>query len=251
MAGIRAIPFFTSAAAGDVGGYRGSVLPQAELSGANRPTLSYVPIDDQEFTRRLFTPISLEGMAYLGKTTWPLSTVFRLWLENLNWVSNAETASGPTPKSEPDYENFVLGISAMQRLQDRKLLALFAEEREERLTDGVASGPNTPSAAVEAVKAGYEYRRDNAGNWSVIKKKSHPILRVGAVPENDPDWLTVVAAFRLNPTKRSFDLTTDKLDPFLAGAPAKGLDAPRSGNSLSFAGSVLCFAWRRSAGRAS
>ena len=98
VAGLKAIPFFTADAVGNsFGGFRGSVLPQAELSGANRPTLSYTPLDDTEFTRRLFTPLTLEGAAYLGKTTWPISTVFRLYLENLNWVSNAETASGPTP----------------------------------------------------------------------------------------------------------------------------------------------------------
>src|SRR5262245_37472353 len=70
VAGLKALPFFTAAAAGDVGSYRGAVLPQAELTRASRPTLSFTPIDDQEFTRRLFTPMSLEGMAYLGKTTW-------------------------------------------------------------------------------------------------------------------------------------------------------------------------------------
>ena len=93
VAGLKAIPFFTADAGGNsFGGFRGSVLPQAELSGANRPTLSYTPLDVTEFTRRLFTPLTLEGAAYLGKTTWPISTVFRLYLENLNWVSNSETA---------------------------------------------------------------------------------------------------------------------------------------------------------------
>jgi hypothetical protein len=57
------VPFFTSAAAGDIGSYRGSALPTVGFSGATRPTLSYTPMDDQEFTRRLFTPISLEGTA--------------------------------------------------------------------------------------------------------------------------------------------------------------------------------------------
>src|SRR5204862_1510085 len=40
-AGLHAIPFFTAAAAGDVGSYRGAVLPQVEVTGSNRPTLSY------------------------------------------------------------------------------------------------------------------------------------------------------------------------------------------------------------------
>jgi hypothetical protein len=224
-AGLRAVPFFTAAAAGDVGGYRGAVLPQAELTGASRPTLSYTPIDDQEFTRRLFTPISLEGMVYLAKTTWPVATVFRLYLENLNWVSNAETASGPTPWNPPVYADFLAGIQALQRLQDRNAAVFYYEEREERATDGVPAGDGTPGAAVEAVKAGLEYRKDDQGRWAVVKRLQQPVLRVGRVAEDDADFLTFCRAFRLDPAKRTFRLTTEKLDPFLVGAPAEGLAA--------------------------
>src|SRR4029077_5739458 len=67
VAGLKAIPFFTSAAAGPLGTYHGLVLPQAELGAANRPTLSYAPSDDQDFAKRLLTPITLDGVAYLAK----------------------------------------------------------------------------------------------------------------------------------------------------------------------------------------
>jgi len=225
VAALRAMPFFTAAAAGNAfGGYRGSVLPQAELSGASRPTLSYTPLDDQEFTRRLFTPITLEGAVYLAKTTWPISTVFRLYLENLNWVSNAETGSGPTPRDVPEYVDFLSGISALQRLQDRKLIALVTEERDEKVTDAVPSGPGTPGAAVEAAKAGLDYRKDSTGAWAIYRKKPQPVLRVGELVGNDPDWLAFCRAFQLDPAKRKYDLTAEKLDPFLAGAPAAGVD---------------------------
>ena len=222
---MKTIPFFTAQAAGNAfGGYRGMVLPQVEFGSATRPTLSYTPLDDQEFTRRLFTPVSLEGTAYLAKTTWQISTVFRLYLENLNWVSNAETASGPTPKDPPEYAEFLKGVSALQRLQDRKLVTLFAEERDERLTDAVPAGTGTPAAAVEAAKAGFEYRKDDKGNWVVVKKRSQPVLRVGKLTADDPDFAAFCRAFKLNPEKRGFELTTDKLDPFLVGAPEKGLE---------------------------
>jgi hypothetical protein len=223
-AGLKAIPFFTAQAAGNAfGGYRGAVLPQAELGGTVRPTITYTPLDDQEFTRRLFTPISLEGVAYLAKTTWPIATVFRLWLENLNWVSNAETASGPTPRDPPEYAEFLAGILALQRLQDRRLAILTTEERGERLTDGVAAGLNTPAAAVEAAKGGFEYRKDDTGGWAVVKKKLRPVLRVGKVAADDPDFAAFCRAFKLDPVRRTFDLDVEKLDPFLAGAPAAGL----------------------------
>ena len=224
VAGLKAIPFFTSAAAGNsFGGYAGSILPSAELSGAVRPTLSYSPLDDQEFTRRLFTPITLEGTLYISKTTWSASTVFRLYLENMNWVSNAETASGPTPRVAPDYEEFQAGIHALQRLQDRKLMAFYSEDREEKLTDPVPHGAGVAAAAVESVKAGFEYRGDSDNGWVVTRKQKQPILRIGAIPEGDPDWGVFSRVFQLDPECRSFDITTDSLDPFIAGEKGAGL----------------------------
>jgi hypothetical protein len=225
VAGLHAIPFFAAAGAGDVGSYRGAVLPQAEVTGAIRPTLTYTPLDDQEFTRRLFTPITLDGVVYLGKTTWPISTVFRLWLENLNWVSNAENASGPTPRTAPEFVPFQVGIAALQRLQDRRLAILHVEEREERLSDGVGgTKDNIPTAQVEAAKAGFEYRQDKEGRWAVVRKKNVPILRIGPISGDDADWVAFCQSFHLDPEKRTLEVTTEKLDPFLKGAPERGLD---------------------------
>src|SRR5262245_1384747 len=105
---LQLVPFFTSDAGGNsFGAFRGSVLPGAEFNAADRPTISLTPQDESEFARRLFNPLSLDGIIYLAKTTWPISTVFRLYLENLNWVSNAQTISGPTPDDPPEFEVFL------------------------------------------------------------------------------------------------------------------------------------------------
>src|SRR5262245_23760731 len=118
---LQLVPFFTAAAAGQAfGGYRGTVLPGAEFNAADRPTLSLTPQDESEFARRLFTPLPLKGIVYLATTTWPISTVFRLYLENLNWVPNAQTISGPTPAEAPPdegFEPFLYGVAALRRLQ--------------------------------------------------------------------------------------------------------------------------------------
>ena len=50
------------------------------------------------------------------------------------------------------------------------------------------------------------------------------MLRVGAVPPGDSDFAMLCRSFALNPEERTFDLTTNKLDPFLKGAPAKSLN---------------------------
>ncbi len=223
VAGLGIVPFFTSAGAGDVGSYRNSILPQAQLSGASRPTLSYTPLDDEEFTRRLFSPISLEGAAYLSKTTWPISTVFRLYLENLNWVSNAETASGPTPATPPEYAVFLEGVQALQRLQDRKLITLFTEEREEAVSTTFPLNESSIADSIDSIKNDLELKSSKEG-VSLIRRKNQPVLRVDPMVGDDQDWMAFCNAFKLNPSIRTFDLTAEKLDPFLKDMPPTGLE---------------------------
>lgn len=221
-AGLSAVPFFTSAAAGNFGTYRGSVLPEAQLNGSERPTFSYTPMDDEQFTRRLFTPITLEGAAYLSKTTWPISTVFRLYLENLNWVSNAEIASGPTPVQPPVYAEFLQGVLALQRLQDRSVVTLFIEDREEVVSKSPTTTKPTASDLIESAQHDLSVKSAE-GETQIVKQKKQTVLRVGNIDDDDMDWQIFCNSFKIDPRLRTLDLTTEKLDPFLKDTPIEGL----------------------------
>jgi hypothetical protein len=224
VAGLGIVPFFASAGAGDLGSYRNAILPQAQVSGTTRPTLSYTPLDDEEFTRRLFSPISLEGVAYLSKTTWPISSVFRLYLENLNWVSNAETASGPTPTAPPEFETFLNGIQSLQRLQDRNLITLFSEDREKAVSSTFSLDENNAKNAIESIQKDLELKATAEG-VTLIRHEKQLVMRVEQFVDGDSDWLTFCTAFKLNPNIRTFDLTSEKLDPFLKDMQASGLES--------------------------
>ncbi|MDO9102855.1 MAG: hypothetical protein Q7J20_11670 [Candidatus Nitrotoga sp.] len=151
-------PFF-GVSGGDPAQHFAALLPQAQISTTDRPTITLTPLDDQEFTRKLFTPMTLDGVLYLTKTTWPISTVFRLWLENLNWVSNAQSGSGPTLKNLPDYTEFLRGINALQALQHRGHIVFSTEEREE--PQGTVATAPTAHDLLDAAKEGYEFRADH------------------------------------------------------------------------------------------
>src|SRR5439155_7335590 len=81
--------------------------------------------------------------------------------ENLNWVSNAQTISGPTPKEPPEYEAFQRGILALQRLQDANKVAILLEEHDERVGGAVPASEVTPRDLIEAAKANHELKRED------------------------------------------------------------------------------------------
>ena len=191
-------PFFV--ASGAAAGSYAAVLPQLSLSGTDRPTISLTPADDQEFTRKLFTPLPLDGLIYLAKTTWPIATVFRLYLENLNWVPNAQTASGPTPRMAPVFADFLRGVQALEALQERGEIVFGSEERAEPQGSALPSAAVTARDLVEAAKNGFVYRKDEARDtWTLVKKTQQPVLLVHPQAVISPEMAEVVRVFRLKP----------------------------------------------------
>lgn len=113
-----------------------------------------------------------------GSALGPSSTVFRVYLENLNWVSNAQTASGPTPKEAPAVSDFLLGILALQTLQDRGQIVFGVEERSVAVGNSLASSAVTAKDLIEASKEGLEYRSNAGGKWDLYRKNSQPVMLV-------------------------------------------------------------------------
>src|SRR5215475_15613663 len=200
---LQLTPFFV---AGNDASFT-SILPQVLAQGADRPTVSLTPLDDQEFTRKLFTPLPLDGVVYLAKTTWPIATVFRLYLENLNWVPNAQTASGPTPKQAPPVADFLRGMAVLQRLQDRAEIVFGVEEREEPLGGPLPAAAVSARDVVEAAKNGYAYRPDDQGaTWTLVKKNQQSVLRIAPEAVNSPEVQDFVRVFRLRPGLTQYDI---------------------------------------------
>ena len=222
---LQLVPFF-----GVVGGeaqLRGgqALLPGAAISTVERPTITLTPQDDTEFTRKLFTPMTLDGVLYLAKTTWPISTVFRLWLENLNWVSNAETASGPTSSDVPEFGRFVDGVEALQALQDKGMIVFGTREREEVVGGPIAAARVAGKDVVDAAREGLEYRPDPGGaTWSLIRRRPQPVVRVHPNAAGTPEMKALAEAFRIRIGPRSYDIGFESLDPFPATYPAQGVD---------------------------
>lgn len=219
-------PFFTAAGAGASEDVRefGSILPQAQITTADRPTVSLTPMDDADFTRRLFTPLNLESVLYLAKTTWPISTVFRLYLENLNWVPNAQLASGPTPERAPPFEEFLRGMELLQILQDRGQIVFSTEKTFRKLGGPVASSTLTAGDLVEAARDGNIYRPDaNPSMCSLFREVSEPVVHLHPEAVDSPEMKEFVRIFHLRPGLTKYNVSVETLTPFPVNFPEGGV----------------------------
>lgn len=137
--------------------------PQFEIATSQTPTVVYTPLQGQNFIKRMFSPVPLPVVLTMAQSGWNVARVFSLFVERINDLENAPTASGPTPEDAPNYEKFarfskilaqlvkqdqlVLGINPAE--QKRLVMEVFhREDNGEILTEfkqllGISSAANT------------------------------------------------------------------------------------------------------------
>jgi hypothetical protein len=183
-----------------------SILPDLTLNGANRPTVTFLPLDDGATTRRYLTPITLDTLVFLTQTSWPIEHVVRLWVERANGVPNAVGAGAMGREDVPDFERFQHIAALFQVVQDRELAAVRTQERVVEVGGPFPDGAVTPAAAVEAAKNGLEYRpRDDKG-WALVRKERRLYVAVNPGAERSPELLELAGLLNLVPGQQSYDI---------------------------------------------
>jgi hypothetical protein len=187
-----------------------SILPDAQVSTLNRPTISLTPADDGTAVRRFLTPASADTLAFLAQTGWPLSTVLRLYVERLNGVPNGGAASGPRREGlTVDFVRFLRAAELFQAAQDGGLAGVRAEEREEEKSGPLPAAAITAAAAVEAAKTGLEYRpREDGRTWVLVRKERRLVLEVTPGAEGSAELVELGHLLNLAPGQRRYALLT-------------------------------------------
>jgi hypothetical protein len=185
------------------------------------------------------TPISAETLIFLTTTSWPVSSVARLWVERLNGVPNAVTASGPQREFVPDFARFQRIAHLLQVAQDLELAVVYAEEREAVVGGPLPASAITASAVEVAAKDGLEYKPQGDGSsWILVRKEKKLVLQVSPAAADDPVIGELTALLNLSPGLDRYDIVVagDLADPLrFPTAPSDHLRiTPRSTAQVYF-----------------
>jgi hypothetical protein len=210
-----------------------AILPDVTATAANRPTVSLTPLDDPETLRGLFTPSTLDGVIFLSETSYPVSTVFRLFIEYLNRLPNAVTASGPPRGIVPEFRDFQRVTQLLQLLQDRGDIRFLREEKITELGSPLPAASVTATALVEAAESGYEYRQQADKTWTLVRRDRRLTLKVNPPALGSPELQELTDLLRLKPGLLSYELTVGGTEePFALTSPPEEAPAihvfPRS-----------------------
>ena len=217
-----------------------NILPDLMVNGANRPTITFVPGDNSDTIKRFLAPLPTETLALLSESSWPVAVILRLWVERLNGVPNAVTASGPDRGFISDYERFLRLAGLFQYAQDHQLAPLRSESRDKQVSGPLPAGTVTAAAVVEAAKAGMEYRPYQDGqSWVLVRKERKMVIRVNPTALESPELEEIIGLLNLLPGQLSYDVTVAPgvvPDPLLYPQPPSTelLVSPRSSAQVYF-----------------
>jgi len=109
-------------------GVKGLFGFSAGASVEENPTVSYAPLQGEQFIQRFLSHIPLENIFLLTRSGWSFERILRVCLERVGNLKNAPTASGPTPETAPVYEDFAEAANLIRKLQlkDAHTLSLGA-----------------------------------------------------------------------------------------------------------------------------
>ncbi len=234
--GAEARPFFEAPNPTSSGIFRAfpRMLPDATVGGANRPTISFVPANNGDAVQRFLTPITPETLVFLSQTSWPVSTVMRLWVERLNGVPNAPSASGPHRGQVPDFERFLRIAELVQSAQDQGLGSVHAEERFTPIGSPLPLNAIDGTESIEAAKNGMEYRKSTDGSeWVLGRNARRLVLQITPTGFGTPEISELESLLNLQPKRGRYEIVVAPgvvLDPLRTpSAPVKEVQvSPRS-----------------------
>lgn len=105
----NALPF------SDPGDGASLVIPNAAYT--ETPTITYAPVTGAAFATNLLSPISAETIVLLANSGWSIERLMSCCVERIGSLSNAPSASGPTPSTLPDNSKFRELAQLLRRLQ--------------------------------------------------------------------------------------------------------------------------------------
>jgi hypothetical protein len=216
-----------------------ALLPLFGSSVAENPTFSIVPIEGEEFTRRLLTPFQEGQFTLLLRQRFDIDLLLRLMAQELRMKEDrGEVSYRNTPGDTHGYVMFRRVVSHLSAIQDHN--QLYAEPLVYTRAWTIPGNAVT-AEGFQALEKAYFVIYNNKDNTYTIKKEvTGPIV----ITNYDPDTLSTEERARMieeekdwHPNDISFDIRPDHMG---GDYPMKGTFRLRSFHTiLTFLGRSL------------
>lgn len=110
----------TQGAAGIAASITRSFNPSLTISEA--PTFSFTPLQGKNFTTRILKPFNIDDIYIYLESGWSIARVFRIMIQRMGPILNADNASRATSSHLPSYKTFRKLTYHLEQLHDKGLV---------------------------------------------------------------------------------------------------------------------------------
>ena len=154
------------------------VKPNLGISYSDRPTISFQPLDGEDFLKSVLSSISFDALLVMTQSGWSIERVFGLCVERINNVYNAPTASGPSPAIEPEFRDFKRAMQLIRELQLAHEVEIGPDEHNDLLVMFKVTDENRQK--VLEVSSLLEFDLPKDGNQYLRIRLDNNFLRINA-----------------------------------------------------------------------
>lgn len=217
-----------------LGGLAGPILmPIFGGSVAENPTISIVPIEGEEFTKRLLTPFQQNKLTLLLRQRFDVDHLLRLMAQEVRlYHSGQQITYRNTPADRPGYEMFRRVVLHLSAIQDRN--QLYAEPLKFERTWTIPAGSVSAEGFQALEKEFFVLYNKQDNTYTLRKQVPGPIL----ITNYDPDTLSIEERSQLSGTTGewiandvAFDIRADRPG---GEWPIKGVFRLRSFHSILY-----------------
>lgn len=171
------------------------------LNAADRPTVSLAPLQDEQFTRRFLSPISLETIYNFTRNGRRVESVLRLTVEQINGVRNPWDGLGSTTSA---FNWLAQTLDAFAKAQQ---VELAYQKTSEQVSPSLESRSIDAQTVLAAVEKGYRFEPSGDDkSLSLTAKGKELVLRVSAPAAGSPEMEGITDLLRLKPGAEFYPL---------------------------------------------
>ncbi|HBI21470.1 MAG TPA: hypothetical protein DDY37_02605 [Legionella sp.] len=148
----------------------------ASVNYSESPTITYTPLQGEEYIHRLLTPVNLDVLYMLFRSGWSVHHIGRMVIQRFGEVENASLASRDMSGRIPIFKPFLKLIAVFRHLQNQNNVLI----RKDKI-DGVFA------------------IRFTINNYELLNTKERAMLAQFNVSKRSPDlWLTTTSSREKN-----------------------------------------------------
>ena len=160
-----------------------------DLAYAERPTITFTPLQGEQFANRVMVEIDMNAFTLLFRNTWNIERLMRVAIERIGDLQNDPTAPAGPGEPKTSYDKFVELARIWRKLQARgDLFFLMTPAGDAVVLDSLPAEQVNPMTAIAAAKDGYRFCRSEDGKYELRKSGAASlVIRAAYADEEEAD----------------------------------------------------------------